>query len=145
MWCRFDGNVWLCNIRCVYVELLRSWFVVSWFEVLRDFNWLPGLYGSSLETWLLGDRFCTWTLIIWSVLWHIRCKPWTYLAPKLTLSPKWPNRDSIWHTSSRSSIGCVQIYFWAYVTFHANLHLSYIKINTISKQIKPSFHLSPFT
>ena len=26
--------------------------------------------GSSLETWLLGDRFCTWTLIIWSVLWQ---------------------------------------------------------------------------
>ena len=45
MWCRFDGNEWLCNIRCVYVELLRSWFVASWFEVLRDFNWLPGLYG----------------------------------------------------------------------------------------------------
>ena len=27
--------------------------------------------GSSLETWLLGDRFCTWTLIIWSVLWQL--------------------------------------------------------------------------
>ena len=45
IWCRFDGNEWLCNIRCVHVELLRSWFVASWFEVLRDFNWLPGLYG----------------------------------------------------------------------------------------------------
>ena len=27
--------------------------------------------GSSLETWLLVDRFYTWTLIIWSVLWHM--------------------------------------------------------------------------
>ena len=26
--------------------------------------------GSSLETWLLVDRFYTWTLIIWSVLWQ---------------------------------------------------------------------------
>ena len=45
MWCHFNGDVWLCNIRCVYVELLRSWFVASWFEVIRGFNWLPGLYG----------------------------------------------------------------------------------------------------
>ena len=26
--------------------------------------------GSSLETWLLVNRFYTWTLIIWSVLWQ---------------------------------------------------------------------------
>jgi hypothetical protein len=38
-------------------------------------------------------------------LWCIRHKPCTYLAPKLTLSPKRPKRDSIWHMSSRSSIG----------------------------------------
>ena len=26
------------NIRCVSVELLRPWFVASWFEVLSDFD-----------------------------------------------------------------------------------------------------------
>jgi len=35
----------------------------------------------------------------------IRRKRCTYLAPKLTLSPYRPKRDSIWHVSSRSSIG----------------------------------------
>ena len=34
----------------------------------------------------------------------IRRKLCTYLAPKLTLSPNRPKRDSIWHMSSRSSI-----------------------------------------
>ena len=47
-------------------------------------------------------------------LWCIRRKPCTYLAPKLILSPNGPKRDSIWHPSSKSSIGCVQIDFWWY-------------------------------
>jgi len=38
-------------------------------------------------------------------LWCIRRKLCTYLAAKLTLSPNRPKRDSIWHMSSRSSIG----------------------------------------
>jgi hypothetical protein len=38
-------------------------------------------------------------------LWCIRRKLCTCLAPKLTLSPKRPKRDSISHMSSRSSIG----------------------------------------
>jgi len=37
--------------------------------------------------------------------WCIRRKLGTYLTPKLTLSPNRPKRDSIWHMSSRSSIG----------------------------------------
>ena len=53
-------------------------------------------------------------------LWCIRHKPCTYLASKLTLSPNSPKQDSIWHMSSRSSIMCVQIDFWAYGTVHAN-------------------------
>jgi hypothetical protein len=44
-------------------------------------------------------------------LWCIRCKLCTYLALKLTMSTNGPKQDSIWHTSSRSSIGCVQIDF----------------------------------
>jgi hypothetical protein len=47
-------------------------------------------------------------------------KPCTNLAPKLTLSPNRLKQDSIWHTWSRSSIGCVQIDFREYGMFHAN-------------------------
>ena len=53
-------------------------------------------------------------------LWFIRHKPCTYLASKLTLSPNRPKWDFLWHTSSRSSIGCVQIDFYVYGMFHAN-------------------------
>ena len=41
-------------------------------------------------------------------LWCIRHRLYTYLAPKQTLSPNRPKRDSMWHMSSRSSIGVRQ-------------------------------------
>jgi hypothetical protein len=52
--------------------------------------------------------------------WYIWCKPCTYLALKLTLSPKGSKWDSTWPTSPRSSIRCVQIGFWRFGTFGAN-------------------------
>ena len=75
-------------------------------------------------------------------LWCIRCELCTYLAPKLTMSPNGPKRDSIWHTSSRRSIGCIQIDFQAYGMFHVN-HAPTLH-STISKLTEPSFHLSHF-
>ena len=75
-------------------------------------------------------------------LWFIRCKLWTYLTPKLTMSPNGPKRDSIWHMSSRSSIGCIQIDFQCSMQ---TMLLPRIRISTISKLTKPSFHLSLFT
>jgi hypothetical protein len=51
---------------------------------------------------------------------YIWCKPCTFLAPTLTLSPdklKWP---STWALSTRCTIGCIQIVFWAYGMFGAN-------------------------
>ena len=77
-------------------------------------------------------------------LWCIRHKLCIYLATKLTLSPNRPKRDSIWQTSSRSSIGCVQIDFLTYGTLHATVQLSCIKISTISEQTKSSLHFSLF-
>jgi hypothetical protein len=53
-------------------------------------------------------------------LWYVWCKPCTYLASTLTLSPNRPKQDSTWATSPRSSIGCAQNDFWAYGTFGAN-------------------------
>ena len=41
-------------------------------------------------------------------LWYVWCKPCTYLAPTLTLSPNRPKWDSTWPTSSRSTIMCIQ-------------------------------------
>jgi hypothetical protein len=64
------------------------------------------------------------------ILWYIRCKPSTYLAPRLalspngltlTLSPNVSKQDSTWPTSPSTFIACVQNDFWAYGTFTANL------------------------
>jgi hypothetical protein len=51
--------------------------------------------------------------------WYVRCKPCTYLASKLALSPNGPKRASTWASSPRSTIWRVQIDFWAYGTFGA--------------------------
>jgi hypothetical protein len=53
-------------------------------------------------------------------LWYFRHKPCTYLASRLALSPNGPKRDSTRSTSPRSTIGCMQNDFRAYVTFSAN-------------------------
>jgi hypothetical protein len=64
------------------------------------------------DHWVHLKRFMS----LWS-FWH---KLSTYLAPTLTLSQNRSKRDSTWPTSPRSSIGCLQYYFWAYCTFDAN-------------------------
>jgi hypothetical protein len=53
-------------------------------------------------------------------LWYIWHKPCTYLAPKLTLSSNGSKRGSIWASSPRSTIQCIQNNLWAYGTFGAN-------------------------
>jgi hypothetical protein len=53
-------------------------------------------------------------------LWSIWRKSCTYLALKLTLSPNWPKRASIWAPSPRSTIRCIQNNFWAYGSYGAN-------------------------
>ena len=124
-------------------------------------------------------------------IWYVPCKPCTYLASRLALSPNRSNWPSTWASSPRSIIGCFHNGFRAYGALCANhapilhlsqhclkidwsnipydthdlgvlsgasklisknmvcsmqtIHLSCIKINTISKQTEPSFHLSLFT
>jgi hypothetical protein len=67
-------------------------------------------------------------------------KPCTYLARMLTPSSNGPKQDSTWPTSPRSSIECVQNDFRANVRSVQTVHLSCIKIGTISKWTKTSFH-----
>jgi hypothetical protein len=78
-------------------------------------------------------------------LWYVRRKPCSYLAPTLTTSPNRLKWDSTWSTSPRNSIGCVQNYFEPLVRSTQTMHLSCIKISTISKWTKRSFQLSLVT
>jgi hypothetical protein len=75
-------------------------------------------------------------------LWYIRCKPCTYLASRLALSPNRPKRASTRASSPRSTIGCVKTISEPMVRSMQTMHLSYVKISTISKRTEMSIHLS---
>jgi hypothetical protein len=78
--------------------------------------------------------------------WNVWCKPCTYLAPTLTLSPNRPKRDSTWPMSPRSYIACIQNDFWACCTFgekhapilHQDLH--YLQTDWIELPLEPRHH-----
>jgi hypothetical protein len=70
--------------------------------------------------------------------WYIWCKPCTYLAPKLTLSPNEKKRDSTWPTSPRGSIGWVQMISKPIVRLTQTMPLFCVKISTISKRTELS-------
>ena len=57
------------------VESLRSWFVCrELVEILRDFQ-TTGIMGAEVQEFdRFGDCFCTYVLMIWSVLLHIEPK-----------------------------------------------------------------------
>jgi hypothetical protein len=58
------------------------------------------------------------------------------------LSPNGPNRDSTWHMSPSSSIGCVQNDFEAYGTFNANCASIVMRTSTpIIHPCRPCRHL----
>jgi hypothetical protein len=78
-------------------------------------------------------------------LWYIWFKPCTYLALKQTLSPNGPKQASIWASSPRCTIRCIQNKFWAHSRFGANRALSCTKTNTISKRIKMRFYMTHLT
>jgi hypothetical protein len=66
----------------------------------------------------------------------------TFVAPTLTLSPIGPKQESSWPTSPMSSIGESKTISKPMVCLAQTVHLSCVKINTISKWTKTSFHLS---
>jgi len=73
-------------------------------------------------------------------LWCIRHKLCTYLALKLTMSTNGPKQDSYDTHHLRVLLGASKLISKHMVCSLQIMHLSCIKISTISKQIKPSFH-----
>jgi hypothetical protein len=58
-----------CNLCICCAELLWSWLVAGWFEILRDFSELSELYGLKFGILVASViKFCTCALIIWTVL-----------------------------------------------------------------------------
>jgi hypothetical protein len=58
--------------------------------------------------------------ILFLSLRYVRRKPCTNFEPTLTMSLNRQKQDPTWPTSPRSSIGCLQYYFQAYITFDTN-------------------------
>ena len=78
-------------------------------------------------------------------LWCIRCKLCTYIAPKLTCLQSF--RSEIPYDTRLQGIpsGASKLISKHMVCSMQTMHLACIRISTISKLTKPSFHLSLFT
>jgi hypothetical protein len=78
-------------------------------------------------------------------LWYVRRKPCSYIAPTLTLSPSGSKWDSTWPTHQGVPLGASKMIFLAMVRSTQTMHLSCVKISTISKLTQICFHLSLVT
>jgi hypothetical protein len=76
---------------------------------------------------------------------YIWCKPCTYIAPTLTMSPNGPKRDSTRPTHLGVPSGASNMIFELMEHSTQTAHLSCVKITTISKQTQTSFHLTLIT
>jgi hypothetical protein len=78
-------------------------------------------------------------------LWYVWCKLWTYVAPILTLSQM--NHNEILHDPRHLGVtsGASKIISELTVRSAQTVHLSWIKISTISERTETSFHLSLVT
>jgi hypothetical protein len=72
-------------------------------------------------------------------------KPCTYLAPKLTLSPNGPKWDSTRPRDLGVSSGACKMISEPMVCSTQTVHLSCVKISTVSKRTEMSFHVSLIT
>jgi hypothetical protein len=89
---------------------------LSWIKISTISKWTKTSFPLSLITKECHPMCPKWIMSQWYV-WRKQC---TYLAPKLTLSPNGPNRDSTWPTPPSNTIGCIRNDFWRYGTFSAN-------------------------
>jgi len=102
-----------------------NWFPHIWYVPCKPCTYLAsGLISKLTEPSLHKSLFTQEYQIVrpkWFLrLRCIRRKLCIYLALKLTMSTNGLKQDSIWYTSPRSSIGCIQIDFQAYGMLYAN-------------------------
>jgi hypothetical protein len=113
------------HLSCIKIKTISKWT-----ELSLEPRHLRVLSGSSKTISELMVRFAQ--------IVHLSCTD----TKTALIRKKW---DSTWLTSPRSSIGCVQNNLWPYGTFTQTVHLSCVKISTISERTKMRFHLSIVT
>jgi hypothetical protein len=97
------------------------------------------------STWLTSPRSSIGCVHNDLRLRYVWCKLLIYVAPILKLSTNGPKRDSTWPTSSRRSIGASKMISELTVRSVQTVHLSWIKISTVSNRTETSFQLSLIT
>jgi hypothetical protein len=78
-------------------------------------------------------------------LWYVRCKLCTYLLSRLALFPNGLNRASTWASHLGLPSGASKTISEPMVRLAQTMHLSCVKISTISKRNEMSIHLSLVT
>jgi hypothetical protein len=78
-------------------------------------------------------------------LWFIQCKPCTYLASRLALSPNGPNRAPPDPHQLGVSLGASKMIYEPMVCLTPTEHLSCTDANTVSKPIEMRFHMTHVT
>jgi hypothetical protein len=130
--CKMISKPMVCSAQTVHL---------SWIEISTISKWTATRFHLSLITKEHNPLRPKCFLRLWYI-WHKSC---TYLALKLTLSPNRPKRASIWTSSPRSTIRCIQNNFWAYGTFGTNrppiLHQNLHDLQKDQKEILQDHHL----
>jgi hypothetical protein len=78
-------------------------------------------------------------------LWYLQCKPCTYLASRLALSPNGPNRAPPDPRQLGVPSGASKLIYEPMVHLTQNEQLSCTDANTVSKQIETRFHMTHLT
>jgi hypothetical protein len=97
----------LCLAQTVHLSCSDTNIVSKWAEMRLHVTHVSKEFYRVCPKWFL-------------ILWYVWCKPCTYLASQLALSPNGPKRASIWASSPKCTIRCVQNDFSAYGSFGAN-------------------------
>jgi hypothetical protein len=77
------------------------------------------------------------------ILWHVWCKQCTNLIPTVTPSPNGPKWDLTWPTHVGVPLGASKMIYEPMVCSTQTVHLSCIKIRTISKRTEAELLLEP--
>jgi hypothetical protein len=78
-------------------------------------------------------------------LWYVQCKPYTYLASRLALSPNGPNRAPPDPCHLGVPSGASKTLYEPMVCLTPTEHLSSTDANTVSKHIETRFHMTHVT
>jgi hypothetical protein len=78
-------------------------------------------------------------------LWYVQCKPCTYLASRLALSPNGPNRAPLDPRHLGVPLVASKMIYEPIVHLTQTEHLSCTDTNTVSKQIETRFHMGHVT